>query len=108
MENDNMRSTEEVCEAVRELGDALERVGITLPSLGLDAVTLGVEPPRAPLVDLGRCPADTARQLTEALLKVYADCAPDPTGPVDLLCPVGSSGPAGSVDARHGSERGRG
>ncbi|MFG2112136.1 hypothetical protein ACGFRB_05765 [Streptomyces sp. NPDC048718] len=102
MENDNMRSTEEVCEAVRELGDALERVGSTLPSLGLDAVTLGVDPPRAPLVDLGRCPADTARQLTEALLKVYADCAPDPMGL------MGSSGPAGSVDARHGKERGRG
>ncbi|BAU83066.1 hypothetical protein SLA_2132 [Streptomyces laurentii] len=94
MENDNMRSTDEACEAVvRELGDALERAGIVLPSLGLDAVTLTSGPPRAPLVDLGRCSAGIARQLTEALLRARADRA-DPA--------------AGPVDAKHGNEGGRG
>ncbi|MFE4593526.1 hypothetical protein [Streptomyces laurentii] len=94
MENDNVRSTEEACEAaVRELGDALERAGIVLPSLGLDAVTLTAGPPRAPLVDLGRCLAGTARQLTAALLAV-------PAVPVDHT--------AGPVDAKQGNEGGRG
>ncbi|MFE7413438.1 hypothetical protein [Streptomyces laurentii] len=91
MENDNVRSTEEACEAaVRELGDALERAGIVLPSLGLDAVTLTAGPP---LVDLGRCSAGTARQLTAALLAV-------PAVPVDHT--------AGPVDAKQGNEGGRG
>lgn len=100
MENDNMRSTDEACEAaVRELGDALERAGVVLPSLGLDAVTLTSGPPRTPLVDLGRCSADIARQLTAVLL----------TAPAARVVPAGRADhTAGPVDAKHGNEGGRG
>lgn len=58
----------EAAEAVTELRDALARAGIVLPSLGLDALTLAAEPPR-PLVELGRCTADTARRIAAALTR---------------------------------------
>ncbi|WP_411143347.1 hypothetical protein [Streptomyces sp. x-80] len=46
----------------------LKSVGVTLPSLSLDAVSLAGNYPR-PLVDLGRCAPEIARQLAAALRK---------------------------------------
>ncbi|PRH80301.1 hypothetical protein C6N75_05020 [Streptomyces solincola] len=52
--------------AVTELRAALHRAGITLPSLGLDPVTAAASYGR-PLVELGRCTAETALLLAAAL-----------------------------------------
>ncbi|NEC69709.1 hypothetical protein [Streptomyces sp. SID9727] len=46
---------------------ALKANGITLPSLGVDPLTLAGWPSRPPLVALGNCNTETARQLAEAL-----------------------------------------
>ncbi|MFH8556980.1 hypothetical protein [Streptomyces celluloflavus] len=54
--------------AREELRTALNWAGITLPSLSLDAVSLAGNYPR-PLVDLGRCAPEVARQLAAALRK---------------------------------------
>ncbi|WP_240979774.1 hypothetical protein [Streptomyces sp. HNM0574] len=51
---------------VEELRAALHDVGVTLPTLGLDLVTYARRPPD-PLIELGRCPRDTARRLAAAL-----------------------------------------
>ncbi|MFG3123114.1 MULTISPECIES: hypothetical protein [Streptomyces] len=45
---------------------ALEKAGIKLPSLGLDPISLACEAP-IPLVELGRCPVETAALLAAAL-----------------------------------------
>ncbi|MFJ2739538.1 hypothetical protein ACIO3O_07710 [Streptomyces sp. NPDC087440] len=56
-------------EVVREdLRDALKGHGIYLPSLGLDAAAMAATYSH-PLLELGRCNLDTARQLTAALRK---------------------------------------
>lgn len=57
---------EEIEAALAELEEALASRGITLPSLGIDLFTAGstVLPP---LVELGRCNAQTARALARAL-----------------------------------------
>jgi hypothetical protein len=55
-------------EARDELRVTLKSVGVTLPSLSLDAVSLAGNYPR-PLVDLGRCAPEVARQLAAALRK---------------------------------------
>ncbi|WMX45055.1 hypothetical protein RGF97_09595 [Streptomyces roseicoloratus] len=49
-----------------ELRSALLDVDIVLPSLGLDTVSLA-SPYTTPLVDLGRCRPDVARQLASLL-----------------------------------------
>ncbi|MEV6163411.1 hypothetical protein AB0L71_16030 [Streptomyces sp. NPDC052052] len=49
-----------------ELRDALVAVGVRLPSLGIDGASLAAQHP-APLITLGRCNVETARQLTDAL-----------------------------------------
>ncbi|MER6402965.1 hypothetical protein ABT269_05410 [Streptomyces viridosporus] len=62
---------EEAEEAVEELRAALAKAGITLPSLGLDPVSLAREAP-CPLVELGRCSAETARRIAAAVTAVTA------------------------------------
>ncbi len=49
-----------------ELSAALRSAGIVLPSLGVDALAYGDEKPQ-PLVELGRCNVQTARELTAVL-----------------------------------------
>ncbi|MEU5207855.1 hypothetical protein [Streptomyces sp. NPDC020742] len=49
-----------------ELREALARAGVVLPSLRPDPVTVA-HGYLSPLVDLGRCSMDVARQLTDAL-----------------------------------------
>ncbi|MDI3408847.1 hypothetical protein QIS96_34150 [Streptomyces sp. B-S-A6] len=54
-------------EAARgELAEALAAVGVQLPSLRVDTVPYANEP-SFPLVDLGRCNAETALALAAAL-----------------------------------------
>lgn len=54
-------------EAARdELAAALKGTGIVLPSLCVDPVSYSYERPR-PLVELGRCNLETARQLIAVL-----------------------------------------
>lgn len=54
-------------EAVRDdLSAALRSAGITLSSLCVDPMSYADEAPQ-PLVDLGRCNIQTARQITAAL-----------------------------------------
>lgn len=64
VKEDIMKTTtgelEAAYEAVTELRDPFTRAGITPPSSGPDAATLAGNPPR-PLVELGRCTAETAR-----------------------------------------------
>ncbi|MFD7321218.1 hypothetical protein ACFV9D_09010 [Streptomyces sp. NPDC059875] len=71
VKEDSTRSTtgsvEEASQVVTELREALVRAGIVLPSLGLDAVTLASDSPR-PLIELGRCTAETARRLAAVVL----------------------------------------
>ncbi|MDJ1130831.1 hypothetical protein [Streptomyces iconiensis] len=54
-------------QAVLNLQDALVAVGVTLPSLGIDLLscTRSIDP--HPLVELGRCPLETAHRLAELL-----------------------------------------
>ncbi|TSB19972.1 hypothetical protein OG422_13375 [Streptomyces sp. NBC_01525] len=49
-----------------ELRAALLGVGVVLPTLRLDAASVAGEDPR-PLVELGRCAPDVARQLAAVL-----------------------------------------
>lgn len=58
-------------QAVLNLQDALTGVGVTLPSLGIDLLscTRSIDP--RPLVELGRCPLETAHRLA-ALLRERA------------------------------------
>ncbi|MEU6484036.1 hypothetical protein [Streptomyces sp. NPDC046887] len=65
----------EAVAAVTELRAALERAGIALPSLGVDPVTCAASYGR-PLVELGRCTAETARLLAAALPGKGADREP--------------------------------
>ncbi|MDQ8704597.1 hypothetical protein RCO28_19180 [Streptomyces sp. LHD-70] len=62
----NTTGLEDVEAARDELAAALAKAGITLPSLGLDPLSYGGEL-AAPLVELGRCNAPTARSLAAAL-----------------------------------------
>lgn len=49
-----------------ELRTALLGVGVVLPTLRLDVASVAAQEPR-PLVDLGRCAPDVARQLAAVL-----------------------------------------
>ncbi|GAA4656914.1 hypothetical protein GCM10023347_03800 [Streptomyces chumphonensis] len=52
--------------AANELREELRLVGLVLPSLRIDPVSAaGTEP--SPLIDLGRCTVETARQLAVVL-----------------------------------------
>ncbi|KAF3465300.1 hypothetical protein [Streptomyces sp. Tu 3180] len=63
------RCVEEAEEAVEELRAALAKAGITLPSPGLDPVSRAREAP-CPLVEPGRCSAQTARRIAAAVTAV--------------------------------------
>ncbi|KAB2977079.1 hypothetical protein F8R89_11595 [Streptomyces sp. SS1-1] len=65
-ERHSAHCVEEAEEVVKELRAALEKAGITLPTLRIDPASLAREAPR-PLVELGRCPVDTARRLAAVL-----------------------------------------
>ncbi|MGW7661265.1 hypothetical protein [Streptomyces sp. NPDC054756] len=65
-ERHSARCVEEAEEVVKELRAALEKAGITLPTLRIDPASLAREAP-CPLVELGRCPVDTARRLAAVL-----------------------------------------
>jgi hypothetical protein len=60
---ERIREAEEVRDA---LGAALFQAGVVLPSLRLDPCAYAEQKPR-PMVDLGRCNLQTARDLTAAL-----------------------------------------
>ncbi|WP_018537976.1 MULTISPECIES: hypothetical protein [unclassified Streptomyces] len=61
-----MKNRAEAEVVITELREALARAGIILPSLGLDAVSYAHRS-MPPLVELGRCNMDTARQLAKVL-----------------------------------------
>ncbi|CAM5380775.1 hypothetical protein GCM10010378_56560 [Streptomyces viridochromogenes] len=65
-ERHSAHCVEEAEEVVKELRAALEKAGITLPTLRIDPASLAREAP-CPLVELGRCPVDTARRLAAVL-----------------------------------------
>ncbi|MFJ7022424.1 hypothetical protein ACIQUW_29090 [Streptomyces sp. NPDC101117] len=65
-ERHSAHCVEESEEVVKELRAALEKAGITLPTLRIDPASLAREAP-CPLVELGRCPVDTARRLAAVL-----------------------------------------
>jgi hypothetical protein len=65
-ERHSAHCVEEAEEVVKELRAALEKAGITLPTLRIDPASLTREAP-CPLVELGRCPVDTARRLAAVL-----------------------------------------
>ncbi|MBW1603834.1 hypothetical protein JJV70_17310 [Streptomyces sp. JJ66] len=53
-------------EATNDLRDELGHAGVVLPSLRIDPVSAAGNEP-SPLVDLGRCTVETARQLVAVL-----------------------------------------
>ncbi|MGW8376207.1 hypothetical protein [Streptomyces sp. ODS28] len=61
-----MYNPDGVHDCVAELRTVLAAHGITLPSLGADVLTLAGSPPK-PLVELGCCRVDTARELIAVL-----------------------------------------
>ncbi|WP_418957754.1 hypothetical protein [Streptomyces tritici] len=63
---ERLRAAQQV---VDQLKAELDAVGVVLPSMGVDPLTLGGNGPGQPypLIELGRCTMETARQLVAAL-----------------------------------------
>ncbi|WP_406861684.1 hypothetical protein ABZO31_14865 [Streptomyces sp. HUAS MG47] len=79
---ERLRAAQQV---VDQLKAALDAVDVVLPSMGVDPLTIGGSGPAAPypLIELGRCNMDTARQLVAVLSGKRPQ--EEPASPGDVL-----------------------